>query len=134
MPLGLPLPRPRPALVLHKVLTFAPDKLLFATDVGAYPTIPVGADLHVALRGRPGRRWPSPWPGSCATVWWTWRRRCAWARARCAATPSGCMAGRKAPSAAMSAAPMLRRCLERRTFPALPPLYFQSPWSTNPAQ
>jgi hypothetical protein len=42
-------PVPDLALVLRKVLTFAPEKLLFATDVGPYPGIPVGPDLqHVA--------------------------------------------------------------------------------------
>jgi len=43
-------PIPDLADVLRKVLTFAPDKLLFSTDVAAYPTVPVGADLqHVTL-------------------------------------------------------------------------------------
>ena len=43
-------PVPDLADALRKVLTFAPEKLLFSTDVGPYPSIPVGADLqHVAL-------------------------------------------------------------------------------------
>jgi predicted TIM-barrel fold metal-dependent hydrolase len=42
-------PVPDLAIVLRKVLTFAPEKLLFGTDVGPYPGIPVGPDLqHVA--------------------------------------------------------------------------------------
>lgn len=34
------------AQALRTVLLFAPEKLLFSTDVASYPTVPVGADLH----------------------------------------------------------------------------------------
>lgn len=75
--------------VLRKVLTFAPEKLLFSTDVGSYPNIPVGADLHhVAISRRLVRES------------WIWRRRSGWAKTRCEATPSGCMGGRHGRSAA----------------------------------
>ena len=43
-------PVPELADALRKVLVFAPDKLLFGTDVGPYPSVPAGADVqHVAL-------------------------------------------------------------------------------------
>jgi predicted TIM-barrel fold metal-dependent hydrolase len=43
-------PVPELAQAIRTVLVFAPDKLLFSTDVGPYPSIPVGADLqHVAV-------------------------------------------------------------------------------------
>jgi hypothetical protein len=40
---------------LRKVLTFAPEKLLFATDVGAYPGIPVGPEVQHMAASRAGR-------------------------------------------------------------------------------
>lgn len=43
-------PVPDLAEALRKVLVFAPEKLLFSTDVSGYPGVPVGPDLqHVAL-------------------------------------------------------------------------------------
>lgn len=43
-------PVPEMAEAIRKVLTFAPEKLLFGTDVGPYPSIPVGPEVqHVAL-------------------------------------------------------------------------------------
>jgi hypothetical protein len=48
-------PIPDLADVLRKVLTFAPEKLLFSTDAGSYPTIPVGADLHHVAVSRSAR-------------------------------------------------------------------------------
>jgi predicted TIM-barrel fold metal-dependent hydrolase len=48
-------PVPQLADVLGKVLTFAPEKLLFATDVGAYPGIPVGPEVQHMAASRAGR-------------------------------------------------------------------------------
>lgn len=48
-------PVPEMADALRKVLTFAPEKLLFATDVASYPTVPVGAELHHVVASRAAR-------------------------------------------------------------------------------
>ncbi|HET8648276.1 MAG TPA: amidohydrolase family protein, partial [Vicinamibacteria bacterium] len=43
-------PVPELARALRKYLTYAPEKVLFGTDVGAYPGVPVGPEVqHIAL-------------------------------------------------------------------------------------
>jgi hypothetical protein len=48
-------PVPDLAQALRTVLLFAPEKLLFSTDVASYPTVPVGADLHHVVVSRLAR-------------------------------------------------------------------------------
>jgi hypothetical protein len=43
------------AQALRTVLLFAPEKLLFGTDVASYPTVPVGADLQHVVISRAAR-------------------------------------------------------------------------------